>query len=518
MPSTRTLFVTSELYPLIKTGGLADVSGALPTALGALGTDIQVLLPGYASVLDVPLGWRVVVAGMRLVPAVWHMAGVLEGQMPTADGKQITIYAIDCPPLYRRAGGPYQDANGVDWADNAARFALLGAVAAYLAAPASPLAWQPHILHLNDWQSGLTAAYQHFMPEVTAKIVATIRNLSFAGDFPATDITQWGLPASAQNIHGIEYYGRASFLKAALFYADHITTVSPSYAREIQSAPLGCGFEGLLASRRDSLTGIVNGIDTKAWDPANDAALAAPYTRADPSGKALNKDALQARFGLRRRARAPLLGMVTRLTWQKGADSALGQARGWLDDGAQLVVLGSGDPGIELALAELARNYPQDMGFIVGYDEPLAHLLEAGADAFLMPSRFEPCGLNQMYGMRYGTPPIVPATGGLADTVTHAQHVTIEDGSATGFVFDADTSQALDTAVRQAITLYAQPKQWQTLMTNAMQRDFSWVAPARAYQQFYARLRQQIPGEAAITSSAHSAARVRPQVNGKRTA
>ncbi|MEM7405249.1 MAG: glycogen synthase GlgA [Pseudomonadota bacterium] len=487
--SERVLFVTSELFPLVKTGGLADVSAALPAALNAHGVDARVLIPGYREVLDGDVQWRTVVPGLRLVPAVWQAARLLAGDLRVPGQGTLTVYAIDCPDLYSRSGGPYQDASGLDWADNDARFALLGAVAAYLATTDTALDWKPEILHLNDWQASLAAAYLAFAPAPRPAVMTTIHNLSFAGDFPASRVVQWGLPPHAYDVNGLEYYGRASFLKAGLYYADHITTVSPTYALEIQSTPLGCGFEGLLASRADRVTGILNGIDTAAWDPSRDDALVAPFSAHDLSGKASNKQAIQRRFGLEAAARAPLLGMVTRLTWQKGVDSVLAAADGWLREGAQLAVIGSGDPGLESSLSDLARRHAGRMGFLAGYDEPAAHLLEGGADLFLMPSRFEPCGLNQMYSMRYGTVPVVRRTGGLADTVRDARH----GARATGFVFSGDGDDTLHAAVERALALYKNRARWQRLQLNGMSADFSWHTAASIYRDLYGSLVQRDP-------------------------
>ncbi len=482
------LFVTSELHPLVKTGGLADVSGALPAALIECGVDTRVLLPGYDAVLDAPLGWQVTLAGLRLVPGVWQMARLMEGRLPDARGVEVPIYAIDCPDLYRRDGGPYQDSYGADWGDNDLRFALLGAVAAYLTLPETGLRWTPDILHLNDWQAGLAAAYHAYGPVRRAKVISTVHNLSFAGDFAGDRINSWGLPSHAFGINGIEYYGRASFLKAGLYFADHVTTVSPTYAREIQSAPVGCGFEGLLSSRQDRLSGIINGIDDNTWNPQSDGELPANYSAKDLSGKAKNKAVLQERFGLHMEPKTPLFAMVSRLTWQKGVDTLIAAAPSWLEAGAQMAIIGNGDSGLETALTRLSHAFPGRMGFVQGYDESLAHLLEAGADMYVMPSRFEPCGLNQMYSMRYGTPPLVRRTGGLADTVINTDPNTLKNKTASGFVFSGDGEDTLAAAARRALDIYPNTRQWRQIMRAGMRRDFGWHRPAQAYEQLYRSL------------------------------
>ncbi|TXF10677.1 glycogen synthase GlgA [Pelomicrobium methylotrophicum] len=478
----RVLFVTPEIHPLVKTGGLGDVSGALPQALAELGVDVRVLVPGYPPVLERSTRKRVILE-------VKDLPGFPPARLLTARSeKTVPLIVIDCPPLYRREGGPYLAPDGKDWPDNALRFALLGQVAALLGSSRSPLAWRPHVLHCNDWQAGLAPAYLHFSRSGRAATVMTIHNLAFQGIFPAETVAQVGLPPESFSIHGVEYYGQLSFLKAGLYYADRITTVSPTYAREIQSEPLGFGLHGLLAARRDHLIGILNGIDTEVWDPSRDPFIAVPYSSACLERKRENKAALQRDLGLPEEADTPLLGMVSRITTQKGVDLVVRIVPRLVQRGVQLALLGSGDKTLEQALTALGQRFPRWLAVRLGYDESLSHRIEAGADMFLMPSRFEPCGLNQMYSQRYGTPPVVHATGGLRDSVTDATPAALADGTATGFVFEALTQEAFLGAIDRGLALWHDPPTWRRLQRAGMARDFSWKHSAREYLKLYRSL------------------------------
>lgn len=477
----KVLFVTPEAHPLVKTGGLGDVSGALPAALRDIGVDTRLLMPGYPAVLEGVDKPRVL-AKLDALPG-FRTVRLLGASLP---GNQTPLIIVDYPALYARDGGPYLGPDGKDWPDNVWRFGLLSRVAALLGSTQSPLRWRPDIVHGHDWQAGLAPAYMQFDAARSALSIVTIHNLAFQGIFPPEYVTALGLPPKSFAMHGLEYYGKMSFLKAGLFYADHLTTVSPTYAEEIQSHPLGFGLEGLLASRKASLTGILNGIDADHWNPATDQAIAASYSADDLARKKLNKAALQKHFGLAPSDR-PLLGVVSRMTAQKGLDLVADAAPALIRSGAQLVVLGGGDSMLEKSLTSLADVHPRDVAVQLGFDEPLSHLIEAGADIFLMPSRFEPCGLNQMYSMRYGTPPVVRATGGLADTVVDTTPQTLKKGTATGFVFSDDTAAQFEQAVLRALKLYATP-QWQQIQRNGMARDFSWTRSAEAYAALYHRL------------------------------
>jgi starch synthase len=481
MAVIKVLFATSEVAPLIKTGGLADVSGALPAALRVLGVDVRVLLPGYPAVMAQCQSYVVVATLTYLTdfPPARLLSGKMENGVP--------LLVLDCPNLYQRDGGPYQDATGHDWPDNAKRFGLLSKVAAILGGSASPLVWHPDLVHCNDWQTGLAPAYLHFKPGAVPTII-TLHNLAFQGNFPPATVQALGLPASSLSMEGLEFHGLMSFLKAGMFYADHITTVSPTYAKEIQQDELGFGMQGLLTDRSHELTGILNGIDVDEWNAANDPHLAKGYDRNDLSGKAIDKQALQKIMELNPDPDVPLLGVVSRFTHQKGLDLLLDIAPRLMELPVQLVMLGSGDASLQQAARELSQRYLGKIGVMIGFSEALSHQIEAGADMFIMPSRFEPCGLNQMYSQRYGTPPIVHATGGLSDSVVDCTPQTLADGSASGFVFNGMTADNLYDTIQRAVSLYRERKDWQALCRNCMSKDFSWETSAKAYLDIYRKV------------------------------
>jgi starch synthase len=476
------LFATSEVAPLIKTGGLADVSAALPAALAALGVDIRVLVPGYPQVMAA-LKTKGRAAALPGLPGI-SPATLIASKLPSG----VPLRVIECP-IYERGGGPYQDAGGTDWADNALRFGLPSYVGALLSTPGSPFSsWKPDIVHCNDWQTGLTPVYLNYVHGPRARSVITIHNLAFQGIFPAQTASRLGLPPQAFAIDGVEYYGNMSFLKGALQFADRITTVSPSYAEEIRSEPLGMGLHGLLAHRKDVLSGILNGIDTDAWDPESDPYIERYYNASRLAGKQQNKRALQLRMELEEAPELPLFGAVSRLTEQKGVDVLADIAGELVGLPAQLVVLGSGDAVLQGRFQELARMYPGKIAVHVGFDENLSHQIEAGADIFAMPSRFEPSGLNQMYSQRYGTPPLVHATGGLRDSVVDCTPATLKSHTATGFAFAPLDRMTLLDACRRAATAYRDKRIWRQLQKNGMKRDFSWEASARQYLDLYRML------------------------------
>ena len=476
----RVLFAASEAHPLIKTGGLGDVAGALPAALIEAGADVRLLLPGYPAVK----GGMNSARPLAVLPPLPGGPGatLLAGRMP---GSDVPLLVLDCPEHFEREGGPYQGPDGRDWPDNALRFAAFSHAAALLASDASPLPWRPQILHANDWQTGLAPAYLHWHSGRRAPCLMSIHNLAYQGVFPLDQAAALWLPPQSLSMHGVEYYGHLSFLKAGLYYAERISTVSPHYAREIQAEPLGFGLQGLLAERHEHLTGILNGIDDREWNPATDPCLDRRYSARSLGHKALNKLALQRQSGLGIGRDLPLAGVVSRLAHQKGLDLLLDCADDIIDAGCQLVLLGSGDAALEQGFRQLAARHPGRVGFTAGYDESLAHRIEAGADLFLMPSRFEPCGLNQMYSQRYGTVPVVHATGGLADTVTDPAD---DPAGATGFVFREPSAPALLHAVQRALSAYRDKGLWRALQINGMRRDYSWHSSARGYLELYRTL------------------------------
>jgi len=479
----QVLFVTSEVAPIIKTGGLADVSAALPAALHEMGVDIRVLLPGYPQVikalpkLQMVADFSVIsLAGFASLPPSHLLMGILPSGVP--------LYIFDCPEMYLRGGGIYLDENGEDWADNAQRFGLFSKIAALLGSADSPLAWKPDIVHCNDWQSGLVPAYLQYEKD-PAPCLMTVHNLAFQGVFPSAVMPEIGLPWDCFKPDGVEFYGNLSFLKAGLFYAKHITTVSPSYAKEIQTDALGMGLEGLLTHRGSSLTGILNGIDTSEWNPAADENLVSSYDAQNLTGKSANKHELQIRLGLHEDADIPVFALVSRFASQKGVDLVLDVAQKLIAMPAQLVLLGSGDKEMQRTALELAHHNTGQIAAYVGFDEGLSNLIEAGADIFLMPSRFEPCGLNQMYSQRYGTPPVVHATGGLIDTVIDCTAATLKQGVASGFVFKTMDAASLLEAAKRAVKAYRDKKTWRALQQICMDKDFSWKRSAEAYQDIY---------------------------------
>jgi starch synthase len=480
----RILFVTSEAFPLIKTGGLADVSGSLPAALRHLGEDVRLLIPGYRQVFE-KLRNPQVLMELNWLPVIGK-ATLMVGEMPDTG---VPVMVIACPYLYERDGSPYLDPEGREWLDNPLRFGILSHVAALLSRKTSPLSkWIPDIVHFNDWQGGLTPAFMHYSGTQCAKSVLGIHNLAFQGNCAAEWVEKLGLPPAAYQVNGVEYYGQLSFLKSAIYYADSITTVSPTYAQEIQTPEFGFGLQGLLSTRSKDIKGILNGIDTKEWNPEADPHLGYAYSSANLDNKNLVKQALQETLGLRQDADTPLLGIVSRLTHQKGLDLFLECAEPLLEDGCQLALLGGGDHVMEHEFWKLALKHPQQVSVNIGYNEPLSHQIMAGSDIFIMPSRFEPCGLNQMYGLRYGTPPVVRRTGGLADSVVDTSPDSFANGTANGFVFDAADPDLLLDTIRRAIACYRDKLQWQQVQKNGMACNLGWDNSARAYLDVYRSL------------------------------
>ncbi len=472
----KILSVASEIFPLIKTGGLADVTGALPAALAAEQVEVHALVPAYPAVL----------AALAQAATVAEWPDFFGGPARVLAGTSagLALFALDAPHLYGRSGNPYVAPDGQDWPDNPQRFAALAYAAALIGRGAIP-GFVPDVVHAHDWQAGLAPAYLHYAGGARPATVMTVHNLAFQGQVPAGLLGALRLPPHAYAIDGVEYYGAIGMLKAGLALSDRITTVSPTYAEEICSPAGGMGMGGLLRARAGVLTGILNGIDTKAWDPSADPYLPSPFTAASLDKRAANKAALQARLGLAPRPGALLFGVISRLTHQKGMDFLLANLRGLLAHGAQLAVLGSGDADLEQALAEAQGDHPSRVAVASGLDEELAHLMQAGSDAILVPSRFEPCGLTQLCALRYGALPVVSRVGGLADTVIDANEAARAAGVATGIVFAPASAGGLRHAIHRAAALWADHGDWVRLQRAAMAAEVGWTTPARKYAALY---------------------------------
>ena len=484
----KALHVAAEVFPLVKTGGLADVMGALPQALAGAGAEVRLLLPGLPAIVQ----------GLEQLRPVCELGALFGAARITLRVGRLAhsgvpAYVVDAPYLYRRAGNPYLASNGDEWPDNVQRFALLGWVGAHLASGELDIAWKPDILHVHDWHAAMACAYLAAHPGATARTVFTVHNLAYQGLFDAGDYPLLGLPVRHMVHGGLEFHGQFSFMKAGLAYAQKITTVSPSYAAEMATPEFGCGLDGVVRSRGTDVSGILNGVDGAIWSPANDAAIAARYSPVSLSGKQACKGALQRALGLRADARAPLFAVVSRLTSQKGLDLVLAALPALVAQGAQLAVQGSGDATLEAAFTAGAAQFRGEVAVRLGYDEAFAHQMIAGADALLVPSRFEPCGLTQLYGLRYGTVPVVRRVGGLADTVVDAGQGAAVDEHATGFNFGPASVEALEGALTRAIVRYRQDTQWRRLMLQGMAQDFSWTSAAEKYIALYRDMLEDPP-------------------------
>jgi len=472
------LSVAAEAYPLIKTGGLADVVGALPGALAAEGIAMRTLLPGYPAVL----------AAMRDAAPV-HSLPLLHGapaRVLAARAAGLDLFVLDAPHLYARPGGPYGGPDG-EWPDNGLRFAALAQVAAEIC-HGVVTGYLPHVIQAHDWHAGLVPAYLHYAGRPRPGTVLTIHNLAYQGEFPRDMLAALGLPAHALSRDGVESHGAIGFLKAGIVLADRVTTVSPTYAAEILTSEGSMGLGDVLSHRAAMLTGILNGIDIALWNPATDAHLASRFSATDLAARAPNKAALQARFGLDRDPNALLVGVVSRLTWQKGLDLLLAALPVLLRGGAQLAMLGSGDQDLERGFADAAHRHPGRVGACIGYDEARAHLMQGGADAMLVPSRFEPCGLTQLAALRYGAIPIVARVGGLADTVIDADDSNLRSGAATGVQFAPVTQDQLEAALSRVQALWREPKRWRQMQMRAMGTDVGWSQSAKRYAELFREL------------------------------
>lgn len=499
----RCLFVASECFPLVKTGGLADVVGALPLALARAGVDARVLMPAYRGVAE-KLGATEEVARYGYV--FGGPARILSGR--TEEGLEVLL--VDAPHLFNRPGGPYVDASGRDWPDNPIRFAALSAMGAATGRFGAGL-WRPDIVHAHDWQAGLVPAYL-MAGDVFGrpKSVFTIHNIAFQGICARYEFDQFGLPTRFYTPAGLEFFGDCSTLKAGLVFSDRLTTVSPTYALELRTPEFGMGMEGVLNERASVFSGILNGIDTRLWDPLHDAALVAGYSLKMLDGKARCKAELQKRFGLTVDPDALLMIVISRLTGQKGFDLLLPHIDAIVSRGGQLAVLGSGEASMEKAFRAAALRHEGSVAVEIGYNEPLSHVMQGGADAILVPSRFEPCGLTQLYGLRYGTLPVVARTGGLADTVVDANDAAIRVGAATGIQFAPVTSAGLGFALERLFGLYANKAVWHAIMAQAMRHPVGWEESAAQYIALYEGLLGETVEQLAARRASESAVAAEP--------
>jgi starch synthase len=481
-PKKRILFVTAEAFPLAKTGGLGDVSAALPAKLAELGVDIRLMMPAYPQALDTAIRKRVVaeLPGWLGAPP----SRIIAAETPDS---HLPLLLLDCPPLYRRDGGPYQGHDGRDWPDNAQRFALLSRAAAELALSDVLPGWRPDVVHGNDWHTGLVPAYLAARGGKRPATLLTIHNLAFQGVFPGAVFHSLELPASMFSPEGVEFHGQVSFLKAGIVYSDALTTVSPTYAKEILTPDAGCGLDGLLRKRAGALVGILNGIDEQVWSPANDGHLPEPYDTEDLTGKEGCKAHVRRELRLAEDGR-PLIAVLNRLTKQKMADTVAQSVDRIMAQGAQLALVGNGESEIESSFLDVARRHPGRVAVRIGYQEPVAHRLFAGADIVLAPARFEPCGLTPIYAMKYGTLPVVRRTGGMADAVTPANRQTTDEGTATGFAFEQATGEDMLAGVAQALATYQDGQRWRRMQLKAMQRESGWTGSARRYLALYEEL------------------------------
>lgn len=485
----QVLSVASEMFPYVKTGGLGDVVASLPVALADYGVQVRTLVPGYPAILAA-IGDNCEV--VRLPTVLGH-----EAHLRLASIGALCLAVLDIPALYDRPGNPYMRVDGQDWPDNGIRFAVLARAAAYIG-QGFLQGYHPDLIQTHDWQGGLTAAYLHYDGDEVwhangmsrrPRVVQTIHNLAFHGSFAAEEREAFGLPIEAMNMDGCEFHGKISFLKAGLYFADWITTVSPTYAQEIQGEQWGMGLDGLLRARSSRLSGILNGLDTTVWNPAHDPSVRFPYRLGDIASRMANKLALQSEFGLPQDRNAFLVGIVSRLTSQKGVDLLPDIMERLLHRNTQFVVVGEGDRSIHRAFFRLQRAYPGRFACYLGYSEELGHRFQASVDALLVPSRFEPCGLTQLCALRYGAVPIVSQVGGLADTIVDANEAAINQGVGTGFLFSPVSCEMLATTIEKARALFrGNRKAWIALQRNGAATDVSWSGKAAQYARLFASL------------------------------
>jgi starch synthase len=473
------LVASSEVFPLVKTGGLADVAASLPIALRNMDVDARIIMPAYRGVTSLVSArpackwFRPMIGSDRV--------RLLKGMLP---GTRVPVYLIDCPSLFDRPGDPYSDQYGQAYPDNAVRFGVLSKVAAMFGLDSGPDDWRADVVHGHDWHCGLSTAYLKFAPNATAASVFTIHNLAYQGNFDRKVRHALGIDSLAFHMDGLEYYGHLSFMKSGIFYADEVTTVSPTYAHEIQEADNGFGMDGVLRHRSGFLHGVLNGIDTDHWDPATEESLPARFSADDHSGKAVCRRHLLEQLGMDAGDPRLVVGMLGRMTAQKGWRLLLGAMPLLIKDGVRVILMGSGNPEYEDKIRRLVGRYPERVAHRPGYDEVFARLLYAGSDALAVPSFFEPCGLVQMYAQRFGTVPIGHHTGGLADTIVDPDQPA--GRKPTGFLFSPATPTGLATAIRRAERVFRKsPEDWMALTDNGMRRDFSWERSAQRYVEIY---------------------------------
>lgn len=481
--AVRVLHVCSEIFPYLKTGGLADVAAALPTALAKMGCDVRILVPGFPDLVRHMQNKHLVA---ELPPKFGaHSIRLFYGILPQTG---LSAYYIDAPGLYDRPGNPYIDIYGQSYADNHRRFALLGWMATRLI-EGFDFFWRPQIMHGHDWHAGLAFAYLRMLEsskgEKLAGTVFTIHNMAYQGNFPGHTFAELDLPEEFFNPEGIEFYGQVSFLKAGMMYADKVTTVSPTYAKEIHGGEQSCGLGGVVQKRDKDLVGILNGIDTDVWNPSTDSVIAKKYNARSITGKKQCRLALQQEMGLQIQNAAPLFCVVSRFASQKGLNLVLGAMNSLLEKGGQIIIVGNGESHLERAFLDYATHYPQQVAVRIGYDEPLAHRVIAGSDVIMVPSRYEPCGLTQFYGLRYGTLPLVHKVGGLADSVVDSTLENRFDKTATGFTFEDFDLPAIENAIDRAFKLFSQPQEWRQVQRQGMKQQLNWKQSAQKYKKLY---------------------------------
>jgi starch synthase len=487
----KILYVSSEVVPFAKTGGLADVAGALPAALKDLGHDVRVVMPQYRSVEDKKYGLSTILPEIKVHFQTYTASAEIKAS--TLPNSEVPIYLIHNNEYFNR-NGLYTE-NGLDYSDNAIRFAFFSMATLWML---RALHWKPEIIVCNDWQTALIPTYLKHHPDLKSdkfyrniKVLYTIHNLAYQGSFERSTLNSIGLGWEVYKIDGLEFYGEINLMKAGIVFSDEICTVSEKYSKEIQTEEYGCGLDGILSTRKDHITGIINGIDYQIWNPEIDELTASKFSLENMEGKAESKKALQKMNNLPVDKDIHVISMISRMADQKGFDLITEIADEIFNLNVQFVLLGTGDPNYHEIFREIGEKYPDKTGMNITFNNKMAHEIEAGADMFLMPSRYEPCGLNQLYSLKYGTIPIVRNTGGLADSIIDATKKTIADGTGCGFVFEKYEAEALLSAIKRAVKFYHENKKgWMRLRKNAMLKDYSWDASARKYEKLFMKMKR----------------------------